>query len=111
PIISRRFNEAIIKFSNHPGTVQISLNNESIMFKPKFISFRFPGEHSFTGKRYNGEMLVHLKEVNPDKKRRFVNGLIITIPFENNKNYPNLSELESLNLDFWKMSLNNKNEH
>lgn len=111
PIVARRFNEAIIKFSHHPGIVLITLNNNNILFKPKFISFRFPGEHSFTGKRFNGEMLIHLKELNPDKKRHTVNSLIITIPFENNRQYKNHSVLESLNMDFWKYSLSRKNEH
>lgn len=111
PIISRRFNEAIVKFSNHPGMFKISLNNNLLLFKPKFISFRFPGEHSMSGKKFNGEMLLHLRELNPDKKRRLINSLIITIPFDNNKDTHNFSPLEPLNIDFWKYSLQKKNNH
>ena len=91
--------------------VQINLNNNNILFKPMYISFRFPGEHSFGGKRFNGEMLLHLKELHPDKKRRTVSSLVITIPFENKKDNRNLSVLEPLNMDFWKESLSRKNAH
>ena len=111
PVIARRFNEAVIKFSNHPGIVRIGIDNNRILFKPKYISFRFPGEHAFGGKRPNGEMLIHLKELMPDKKRRSVSSLVITIPFENNRENPNLSVLESLNMDFWKEALKTKSEH
>ena len=111
PLISRRFNEAIVLFSNHPGILKIDLNNNFLLFRPKFISFRFPGGHLFTGKRSNGEMLIHLKELNPDKKRRQINSLIITIPLENDKETTNFSPLESLNIDFWKYSLRDQNNH
>jgi carbonic anhydrase len=86
----------------------MSLNSNKIIFIPKYISFRFPSEHSFMGNRYSGEIQIHLEELMPDKKRHFVNGLMISIPMEMKSEYHNFSPLEPLGMDFWKQILQNK---
>jgi hypothetical protein len=65
--IEKRYGEAIIKFLNNPGLITISKGNNNLIYMPKYISFRFPGEHSILGKKFDGEMLIHCKEINPDK--------------------------------------------
>ena len=65
--IEKRYGESIIKFTNNPGLITIILGNKNVVFMPKYISFRFPGEHINQGKKYNGEMLIHCNEINPDK--------------------------------------------
>lgn len=64
--IVRRFNEIVINFTNDPGLIMIELNNKRLMFQPKYISFRFPGEHVIVGKRYIGEMLINCDEIEFD---------------------------------------------
>lgn len=111
PIISRRFNEAIVRFSHHPGVLMLTISNNKVIFIPKYITFRFPGEHSFKSKRYSGEMQIHLEELMPDKKRHYVNGMQISIPLDANSDYHNFSPLEPLGMDFWKKVLEKKNHH
>lgn len=111
PIISRRFNEAIVKFSHHPGVLMMTLGSNKVIFVPKYISFRFSSEHSFNGKRYDGEIQIHLEELMPDKKRHLVNGMIISIPLETKSNFLNFSPLESLGMDFWKKELEKKKKY
>lgn len=65
--IEKRYNESIIKFINNPGAINIINGNTNVMYIPKYISFRFPGEHIILGKRFSGEMLIHCSEVQPDK--------------------------------------------
>lgn len=114
--IEKRFGEAIIKFVNHPGLITLTSGNNNVIYIPKYISFRFPGEHIIQGKKYDGEMLIHCSELNPDKvkiiinkKRRGSNGLVITIPLDNNSDNSNLDTLESLNIDSWNFSLSQSN--
>jgi len=109
--IEKRYSEVIIKFTNDPGILIINKGSRKILFKPKFLSFRFPGEHIILGKKYSGEILMHCDELNPDKKRRLSNGLIITMPLDGQKAFKNLKSLEELNLDFWKFSLSKKNSY
>ena len=65
--IQKRYGESIIKFINNPGLINITRGNTNVVYIPKYISFRFPGEHIVLGKRYSGEMLIHCKEIHPDK--------------------------------------------
>ena len=67
--IQKRYGESIIKFINNPGLINMTKDNSNVMYIPKYISFRFPGEHVIAGKRYNGEMLIHCKEIHPDRVR------------------------------------------
>ena len=64
--IVRRYAELVIKFKNDPGLFKISFGNNSISYQPKYVSFRFPGEHNILGKRYDGEMIIHCDEVSAD---------------------------------------------
>ena len=64
--VVRRFNEIVIQFKNDPGLMMIEYEEKRIVFKPTYISFRFPGEHSLLGKRYSGDMLIHCDEVSLD---------------------------------------------
>ena len=64
--IVRRFNEIVINFTNDPGLVMIEINNKRVTYQPKYISFRFPGEHVIIGKRYIGEMLINCEELEFD---------------------------------------------
>ena len=109
--IEKRFTETVIRFTNNPGLITLTKAGTSIIYMPKYISFRFPGEHMVLGKKYNGEMQIHCREVNKDRKRRVSNGLIITIPLDNDIKNHNLDTLESLNLDYWKFQLKDKNNY
>lgn len=71
--IQKRNGESIIKFMNNPGLINIRQDNTYVMYIPKFISFRFPGEHIVLGKRSIGELLIHCKEIHPDKVRFNIN--------------------------------------
>lgn len=65
-LVIRRFNEIIIQFKNDPGLMMIEFDGKRILYKPSYISFRFPGEHSILGKRYAGDMLINCEEVSHD---------------------------------------------
>lgn len=111
PIVQRRFNEAVIRFSNNAGLVKVNFGLKTLIFKPTSINFRFRGEHTFEGRRNDGELQINLKQLNPDKKQRELNGLMISIPLEGKKENPNAKVLESLGFDFWKYSLFKNNTH
>ena len=64
--IVRRFAELIVKFKNNPGLIRLKYSSRSIVYQPKYISFRFPGDHNILGKRYDGEMIIHCNEVTPN---------------------------------------------
>lgn len=65
--IIRRFNENVVVFLNNPGLLKFTYSSNMLIFRPKYISFRFPSEHLINGKRYPGEMIIHFKELHPDK--------------------------------------------
>jgi len=62
--VVRRFNEIVVKFQNDPGLFMIEIDKKRIVFEPKYISFRFPGQQLINGKKYPGEMLINCKELN-----------------------------------------------
>ena len=64
--VERKFEEHVVRFMNEAGLLRVSSNNNDLFFKPKHMSFRFPGEHLFEGKRYGGELLLHCDEIHPD---------------------------------------------
>jgi hypothetical protein len=66
-MIKRNEKEIIATFMNFGGVVQVSIGGVYSLFTPTFISFRFPGEHVFEGRRYMGEMIVHLKELSSQR--------------------------------------------
>ena len=61
--VVRRYNEIVIQFKNDPGLLLIELGTKRLIYRPKYISFRFPGEHNILGKRYSGDMLINCEEV------------------------------------------------
>jgi len=99
--VVRRFNEIVVKFVNDPGLIMVESGNKRTLFQPKYISFRFPGEHNINGKRYSGDMLVNCREVS-EKKTQTSNGLILTVPLDAQASHTNFKEFESLSVDFWK---------
>lgn len=62
-MMKRNQKEIITTFMNFAGMVQIQIHGVYSMFTPVYISYRFPGEHVFSGKRYMGEMVIHLAEI------------------------------------------------
>ena len=64
--IERMFEEHIVKFKNDPGLIKVNSGNNNLFFKPKYMSFRFPGEHLINGKRFGAEILIHCDEIHPD---------------------------------------------
>jgi hypothetical protein len=69
--VVRRYNEIIINFLNDPGLMMIELESKRVIYKPKYISFKFPGEHNILGKRYAGDMQIHCEEVALDVNINF----------------------------------------
>ena len=65
-VVKRKFEEYIVKFKHDPGLIKISLGEINLIFRPNYISFRFPGEHVVNGKRYEGEILINCDEIHPD---------------------------------------------
>ncbi len=61
--VVRRFNEIIVKFQNDPGLFMIEVKNKRLVYEPKYISFRFPGQNLINNNRYVGEMLINCKEL------------------------------------------------
>ena len=70
--VERSFEEHIVIFKNDAGLIKVNSNNVDLLFKPKFISFRFPGEHIINGKRFGAEILIHCDEIHPDEVRKFL---------------------------------------
>jgi len=64
--IVRRYSELVIKFKNDPGVLALTYQEKKITYIPKYISFRFPGDHNILGKRYDGEMILHCEEYTID---------------------------------------------
>jgi len=64
--VKRKYEEYIVIFKHDPGLVRINYKNIDLLFRPKYISFRFPGEHIINGKRFDGEILIHSDEIHPD---------------------------------------------
>jgi len=100
--VVKRYSEIVVKFKNDPGLLRIAVGNKYILYRPKYISFRFPGEHNLLGKRSNGDMQLHCEEFVIDEKLKRTNGLIVTIPLEASNHYANFKPFESLSIDFWK---------
>lgn len=105
--ITRRFNEIVITFVNDPGVFKISSGTQYILYRPQYISFRFPAEHVILGKRYEGELQIHCKEIIKDPKKMRTKGFIISVPLAVHENHVNLDVLETLNIDFWKFEVKN----
>ena len=103
--IVRRYNEIVITFVNDPGYFKIADGQNFIIYRPKYISFRFPSEHVILGKRYLGELQIHCVEIIRDRKKRRTNGFIFSVPLAVHENHVNLDVLESLNIDFWKFEV------
>lgn len=66
-MIKRNQKELIVTFMNFGGTVQLAIDGTFILFTPTYMSFRFPGEHMFEGKRYMGEIIIHLTELSTQR--------------------------------------------
>ncbi len=66
-IIKKNQNEIITSFMNFGGTVKIEIDGIYLLFTPTYMSFRFPGEHLFEGKRYMGEIIIHLTEMSSQR--------------------------------------------
>ena len=103
--IVRRFNEIVVTFLNDPGYFKVANGRNFIIYRPKYISFRFPAEHVILGKRYLGEMQINFKELTKDPKKMRTKGFIFSIPLAVHENHVNLDVLESLNADFWKFEV------
>ena len=65
-IVKRGF-ELIVRFQSDPGLIKMAYMDSFLLFQPKYISFRFPGEHIILGKRYSGEILINCDEYGNNK--------------------------------------------
>lgn len=123
PVVSTFGRENIISFPNYSGMIRLTtlnsngnsnsknvLNtqNNTIAYQPNFLSFKFPSEHQISGKRFDGELQLHLTEINPDKKSWLTNGLVISIFIESVSETKSVSTLETLKPDFWRLELREK---
>lgn len=109
--IVRRYAELIIKFKNDPGLFRIKFTDKVVTYQPKYISFRFPGDHNILGKRFDGEILIHCEEFVRDDKSKMTNGLIVSFPLEANPQYTNYDLLENLSVDFWRFMVLKKGKY
>jgi len=66
-MMKRNQKEVIAAFMNFGGLVQLSIGGTYVLFTPTYMSFRFPGEHTFEGKRYMGEIVLHLVEMSSQR--------------------------------------------
>lgn len=107
--IIRRFNEIVVSFVNDPGYIKVNDGQNFILYRPKFIAFRFPSEHVILGKRYLGELQIHCKELTEDPKKMRTKGFILSVPMDVHASHSNLEVLESLDIDFWKFEVNQSN--
>jgi len=71
-LIKRNQKEIIATFLNFGGIVQINIDGTYLLFTPTYMSFRFPGEHSFSGERFMGEIVLHLVELSTQRVK-FIN--------------------------------------
>ena len=69
-MIKRNQKEIIATFMNFGGALQLSIGGTYALFTPTYISFRFPGEHLFEGRRYMGEIVIHMVEITPQRVNR-----------------------------------------
>jgi hypothetical protein len=51
-------------FKNNAGVFSYEVGGKSINYQVESLSFRFPGEHTIDGRRYPGEVLIHMGELN-----------------------------------------------
>ena len=70
-MMKRNQKEIIATFMNFGGTVQLAIGGTYVLFTPTYMSFRFPGEHLFEGKRYMGEIVIHLVEMSNQRVNLF----------------------------------------
>jgi hypothetical protein len=66
-MMKRNQKEIIATFMNFGGALQLSIGGTFALFIPTYMSFRFPGEHTFEGKRYMGEIILHLVEMSTQR--------------------------------------------
>jgi len=110
-MMKRNQKEIIATFMNFGGTVQLAIGGTFVLFTPTYMSFRFPGEHLFEGKRYMGEIILHLVEMSSQRKTSVSNGLNITIPIKPSMKGLNMSSFERLNIDFWRYEVEKKGSY
>lgn len=109
PVITKHGRENIIGIPDYAGLMRFTVGAKSIIYQPQFIALRFKSEHQIASKIFDGEIEIHLTEVNPDKKRWLTNGLVISIFLESVKETKSLAFLENLKMDFWRLELKEKN--
>lgn len=110
-LVKKHENELVVHFLNNAGLLRFTVDNTYLVYQPQYMSFRFPGEHLYNGKRYPGEVQVFFTELNPNKKSWVTNGLVLSIPLSPGKDNQNLKFFEDLNPDFWKLEVKRKGEY
>ena len=110
-LIKRHYQELHVHFLDAAGVLKLFVDNSSLIYQPQYMSFKFPGEHLYNGKRYPGEVLIHFMEMNPNRKTWVSNGLKVSIPLNPSKDGPNLKFFEDLNPDFWRMGIKQAGEY
>jgi len=110
-MVKRHYQELHIHFLDAAGVLRLWVDNSSVIYQPQYMSFKFPGEHLYNGKRYPGEVLIHFTEMNPNRKTWVTNGLKLSIPMNPTKDGPNLAFFEDLNPDFWRMGIKQSGEY
>lgn len=66
-MMKRNQREIISTFMSFGGAITLNISGNFRMFVPSYMSFRFPGEHMFEGRRYMGEIIMHLVEMSPQR--------------------------------------------
>lgn len=62
-MMKRNQHEIITTFMNFAGILSINIHGVYTNYTPTYMSYRFPGEHTFEGKRFMGEIIIHLVEL------------------------------------------------
>lgn len=68
-LVKKHFQEVIVTFINFGGIMKINFETSYLLFTPKFMSFKFPGETILDGQRSQGDIVLHFAEVSSETVR------------------------------------------
>jgi len=66
-VVTRHGPEVVVKFQGYGGALKVIYKEDGTMvsYQPKYISFRFPAEHTINKFRLDGEIIVVFDEIAP----------------------------------------------
>jgi carbonic anhydrase len=71
-IINKEGIEIVLRFSTFAGGMKIEYGVGQLMsFNLEKITFKFPSEHTINGSRYDGDFVLHMKQITENDDRVF----------------------------------------